>query len=218
MTLIDLLTPPREEQAPGRIYGVVIGIVTNNQDPDGLGRVKVTFPWLSEEDESEWARVATLMAGPDRGTFFLPEVDDEVLVAFEHGDVRRPYILGALWNGVDTPPRDNGDGNNDERVITSRSGHELIFNDNDQQPKVEIHTQGGHIILLDDSSGQEKITIQDKTGSNKIEFDSAQNAISIAAQMQITIEGQMIDIKSGANITIEAGAILTLKGSMVMIN
>lgn len=218
MTLIDLLTPPREEQAPGRIYGVVIGIVTNNQDPDGLGRVKVTFPWLSEEDESEWARIATLMAGPDRGTFFLPEVDDEVLVAFEHGDVRRPYVLGALWNGVDTPPRDNGDGNNDERVITSRSGHELIFNDNDQQPKVEIHTQGGHIILLDDSSGQEKITIQDKTGSNKIEFDSAQNAISIAAQMQITIEGQMIDIKSGANITIEAGAILTLKGSMVMIN
>ena len=99
--LIDLInaSPARN----GRILGVVTGVVTNNKDPDKLGRVKVRFPWLSDTDESWWARVASPMAGKDRGVFFLPEVDDEVLVAFEHGDPRFPYVIGALWNGS-TPP------------------------------------------------------------------------------------------------------------------
>ena len=77
-----------------RFHGVVVGVVTNNQDPDGMHRVKVRFPWLSGEDESHWARVAAAMAGNDRGAYFLPEVDDEVLVAFEHGDLR--LVLLAL--------------------------------------------------------------------------------------------------------------------------
>src|SRR3972149_536693 len=86
------------------ISGVVPGIVTNNQDPDGLGRVKIKFPWLSDDNETDWVRIATLMAGGQRGGFFLPEVGDEVLVAFEHGDINHPYVIGALWNGVDKPP------------------------------------------------------------------------------------------------------------------
>jgi uncharacterized protein involved in type VI secretion and phage assembly len=130
MNILDLLLPETEsESRAGKIFGVVVGVVTNNQDPEKMGRVKVRFPWLNETDESHWARVATLMAGKDRGTWFLPEVDDEVLVAFGHGDVRFPYVVGALWNGVDTPPRDNDDGKNNERVVKSRLGHELIFGD-----------------------------------------------------------------------------------------
>ena len=100
-----LVDTPEKEANLQKIYGVVIGIVTNNQDPDKLGRVKVQFPWLSNEDESFWARIASPMAGDKRGIYFLPEVDDEVLVVFEHGDMRFPYVIGALWNGQDSPPR-----------------------------------------------------------------------------------------------------------------
>lgn len=219
MNLLELLNNTETNlAAEGKVYGVVIGIVTDNQDPEGLGRIKVKFPWLSDEDESHWARVAMLMAGNDRGSFFLPEVDDEVLLAFEHGDMRFPYILGMLWNGQDTPPYDNGDGNNDLRVIKSRSGHELIFNDNDSEGKVEIHTNAGHQIILDDASGGEKITIVDKSGSNSIEIDSNQGSISIKSDMKISIESTQIDIKSSGMMNIEATGNLTLKGAMVMIN
>src|SRR5262245_16193614 len=134
-SLLDLLS---QGPAPDRIYGVVSGIVTNNQDPDKLGRVKVRFPWLSESDESWWARVATPMAGKDRGAYFLPEVDDEVLVAFEHGQVDHPFVIGCLWNGKDDAPESNADGENNHRTIKSRSGHVLRFNDKSGSETIEI--------------------------------------------------------------------------------
>src|SRR5205814_7216540 len=108
-----------------RLLGVVIGIVTNNRDPDGMHRVKLRFPWLGADDESHWARVATPMAGNGRGFYTLPEVDDEVLVAFEHGSVEHAYVIGALWNGQDKAPENNDNGSNDHRSFTSRSGHVL---------------------------------------------------------------------------------------------
>jgi uncharacterized protein involved in type VI secretion and phage assembly len=118
MSFFDLVNEAvQRESRSGRIHGVVVGLVTNNQDPDGLGRVKVKFPWLSDVDESSWARIAAPMAGKQRGACFLPEVDDEVLVAFEHGDMRFPYVLGALWNGQDAPPVTNSDGTNNVRMI-----------------------------------------------------------------------------------------------------
>jgi uncharacterized protein involved in type VI secretion and phage assembly len=194
----------------GKNVGVVVGIVTNNNDPDHLGRVKLKFPWRDDTDESNWARVATLNAGNDRGTYFLPEVGDEVLVAFDHGDISQPYVIGSLWNGKDKPPESNQNGKNDKRMIKSRSGHTFILNDAQGSEKVEIRTKSGHQIILDDSSGSEKIAIKDKTGSNSIVIDSAQNSISMSSQMKITIEAQMIAIK--------AGATLDLKGGIVKIN
>ncbi|PSB45060.1 phage tail protein [filamentous cyanobacterium Phorm 6] len=152
-----------------RFYGVTVGIVTNNKDEEGLGRVKVKFPWLSETDESYWARVLTPMAGKQRGLYFLPEVDDEVLVAFDRGDISSPYILGGLWNGQDKPPESNTDGKNNLRVIKSRSGHQII---------------------LDDTENAEKITICDKTGNNKIVIDSKNNAISIEGEKDISIKAK----------------------------
>lgn len=220
MNLVDLLEAPEQRHVRhGQVHGVVIGLVTNNQDPEGMGRVKVSFPWLSSSDESNWARVAVPMAGNNRGTYFLPEVGDEVLVAFGHGDVRLPVILGALWNGVDVPPRSNSDGKNTERVIRSRAGHELVFNDDSQNGgHVQITTNAGHQFILDDTSGSENITIKDKTGNNTIVIDSVQNAISITAQMKLTLQAQTIEIDADTMLTAKAGANLTIQGTLVKIN
>jgi uncharacterized protein involved in type VI secretion and phage assembly len=210
--LID--TEEREAMA-SRIHGVVVGVVTNNQDPEGMGRVKVRFPWLSGSSESWWARIAAPMAGKERGAYFLPEVEDEVLVAFEHGDIRFPYVLGALWNGQDKPPATNEDGKNNIRVLKSRSGH---------------------IVRLDDTDGAEKIEIIDKSEKNSILIDASANTLTIKADSDITLEsaqgkvvikGQSIDIQStaqdvkieaSANMDVKAGAQMNVKGSMVNIN
>jgi uncharacterized protein involved in type VI secretion and phage assembly len=184
--------------------GVVIGIVTNNQDPEKLARVKVKFPWLSNEDESYWARIAAPMAGKDRGTFFLPEVDDEVLVVFEHGNLQFPYILGALWNGKDAPPATNDDGKNNVRVIKSRSGH---------------------VIRLNDEEGKETIEIIDKSQKNSLIIDTAKNTITLttdqdiilsASQGTIKLDAQKIEIKSSADTKIEAGAGMDIKANATM--
>jgi uncharacterized protein involved in type VI secretion and phage assembly len=147
-------------------------------------------------------------------------VDDEVLVAFGNGDINEPYIIGSLWNGVDLPPETNSDGKNNIRKIRSRSGHEIIFNDDDeqQQEKVEIHTKAGHQIVLDDSSGSEKIVIKDKSGSNYIEIDSNQNSMKIESSMQLNIKSQDISIEAGGRMTLKSSGTLEIKGSLVQIN
>ena len=207
MSIYELLSEGIQREFEARkMVGVAVGIVTNNQDPDGLGRVKVTFPWLSDSEESHWARIASFMAGADRGGYFLPEVDDEVLVAFEHGDISRPYVIGALWNGKDQPPASNSDGKNNVRMIKSRSGH---------------------LIKLDDTAGSEKIEILDKGGKNAVIWDAAGNKITVSAGQdfevkagsgKITLEATTIEIKSSGEIKIEASGNLTIKGATVNIN
>jgi uncharacterized protein involved in type VI secretion and phage assembly len=184
-----------------RVGGVVVGVVTNNQDPEKMGRVKVRFPWLSDADESNWARVASPMAGKDRGLFLLPEVDDEVLVAFEHGDLRFPYVVGSLWNGSDAPPAVNGDGKNNVRVIKSRSGH---------------------VVRLTDEDGKEKIEIVDKSGKNSIVIDTAENTLTVTADKDIVLkapngsiklDAQKVEVKTSADAKVEAGGGMDLKAS-----
>ncbi|MDL1973325.1 MAG: phage baseplate assembly protein V [Deltaproteobacteria bacterium] len=218
MSILDALESTKE--GVNRIAGVVPGIVTNNQDPEEMGRVKIYFPWLSDDNETDWVRIATLMAGSERGSFFVPEVGDEVLVAFEHGDINQPYVIGALWNGVAPPPETNSEGKNNIRKIRSRSGHEIIFNDDDtsQQEKIEIHTNAGHQVVLDDSAGQEKIEIIDKTGNNKITIDSVQNSINIESAMQLKIKANMVEIEGTTSLTLKSNAALTIQGLPVKIN
>jgi uncharacterized protein involved in type VI secretion and phage assembly len=219
MSLNELLNT-KESHNEHNSFGVVIGIVTSNNDPEKLGRVKVKFPWRGGEDESFWARIVSLMAGNERGIVFYPEVGDEVLVAFEQGDINHPYILGALWNGKDKPPETNSDGKNNIRIIRSRSGHEIIFNDDNttMKEKIEVHTKKGHKVVLDDSAGAEKIEVVDKSGNNKITIDSMQNSINIESTMQLKIKSQMIEIESGGMLTIKASGVLTLQGSLIKIN
>ncbi|MEF8827474.1 MAG: phage baseplate assembly protein V [Haloarcula sp.] len=200
------------------VEGVAVGVVTDNEDPDGMGRVKLEFPWREASDESYWARIAAPMAGKDMGTFFLPEVGDEVLVGFENGDVSHPYVLGALWNGKETPPEDNADGNNDVRQVKSRRGHVLTFDDNDTEGKVEIETNAGHKIVLDDASGGEKITIEDKSGQETIEFDAVSSSLSIEAGAKLTIEAPQVELLADGNMKLDASGMLTLKGAVIKLN
>lgn len=201
-----------------QIIGVAIGIVTNNKDPDNMGRVKLNFPWRESGDESDWTRIATLMSGKEMGTYFLPEVGDEVLVAFENGDVEHPYILGSLWNGKEKPPEANRDGKNNIRKLKSRSGHEIILNDEKSREHVLIKTKGGHTICLDDSSGGEKIEIKDKTGANSLAIDTGKNSIEAKCAMQLHLKANMVEIEADSMMTIKAGATLTLQGALVKIN
>lgn len=205
-----------EEKVPG----VVIGIVTSNHDDKNLGRVKVKFPWRDEKGESHWARIASPMAGKERGLVFLPEVEDEVLVAFNHGNINDPYVIGGLWNSTDKPPETNQDGKNNIRMFRSRSGHEVIFNDNasTKEEKIEIHTSGKHTIILDDSSGKEKIEIKDKTGSNRITIDSVKNAIEIECGAQLKIKANIVEIEGTASVTLKSSGPLTIQGMPVKIN
>jgi uncharacterized protein involved in type VI secretion and phage assembly len=219
MSLADILDPSSEaEEQKGKIQGVVIAVVTDNKDPEKMGRVKVTFPWRGDEGQSHWARVATFMSGNDMGGFFLPEVHDEVLVAFDRGDMDHPYIIGSLWNGEDKPPETNDDGNNNIRKIKSRSGHEVIFNDDTSGAKIEINSSAGHKILLDDTSGGEKIEISDKTGGNKIVLDSSSNAINIESAMSLSIKSADVTVEGSASLTLKSSGNVTIQGAMVMIN
>lgn len=207
MNPFEMLAEGSTAPAPAqRISGVVIGIVTNVLDPDGLARVKVKFPWLSDSDESNWARVAMPMAGSGRGLQLMPDVNDEVLVVFEHGDMRFPYVLGGLWNGKDKPPAANADGKNNLKVLKSRAGH---------------------LVRLDDETGQEKIEIIDASGTNRVVIDTSSNTITISSDKDIKLsapkgtiklEAGTIELKSTGAASVEAAGTLTLKGSTVNIN
>jgi uncharacterized protein involved in type VI secretion and phage assembly len=181
--------------------GVVMGLVTNNQDPEGQGRVKLKFPWLSSDQESNWARLAMPMAGKDRGLFLLPEIGDEVLVMFEQGDVNHPYVIGALWNGTDTPPSQasqavNSSGGVDQRIFKTRAGHLVIFNDSDNSPGIQII---------------------DKTGSNKIIIDSHDNKLTVEFQgdIKITTQGK-IEVEAQQDVKVTANGSMTLKATAGM--
>jgi len=188
------------ENKKSKVYGVVTALVTNNKDPEKMGRVKVTYPWLAEGDESHWARIATMMAGDGRGTYFIPEIDDEVLVAFEHGDIHYPYIIGSLWNGKDTVHENNEDGENNLRVIKSRSGHKIIFDD----------TDGNEIITIIDHTEDRKIVIDSK--EKTIDIHNEDGQINIFAGDDINIETKKnLNIKTGSDMIVKAGSNIEAK-------
>ncbi len=185
---------PVEQEGPMRWFGVYPGKVVSVKDEDKQGRIQVELmfgPEVNGQKFRVWARLATLMAGPSRGSFFVPDPGDEVLVAFYAGDVRRPYVIGALWNGQDAPPQQmDGGGQNNVRVLKTRSGHKLEFDDTSGSAKITITTPNGNELILDDGSGG-KITLQNSMGA-AIEFDSIGN-IKITAPLKLTIEASQIE-------------------------
>jgi phage protein D len=189
--------------------GLVIGIVTDNQDPEKQGRVKVKYPWLSPDHASDWARVVSVGGGPTRGIQFVPEINDEVLVGFEQDDVHHPYVIGGLWNGVDAPPGDQSKivsgGKVEQRVIQSRTGHTITLDDSDGAGAITVQDRSGNIIKLDSVANKLEITIK---GNASLECDGN---LSLKAQGQVEIQGMGVKIDGG-------GGMVDVKGSLINLN
>jgi uncharacterized protein involved in type VI secretion and phage assembly len=209
-----LLNTPSETalETGGYGKGVAIALVTQNKDDDGLCRVKVRYPWYEKPRESYWARLAVPMAGKGRGTVMIPEVGDEVLVAFEREDLRFPYVLGALWNGQDKPPLANDDGKNDKRIIKSRKKHYLLFDDGERGTVELAHENGGIVRFTDD-----EIVLKDKQG-NQLEISNKSGAITLQANGALSIKAATITIEATGRLELKANATLTVRGALVNIN
>jgi len=170
-----------------RLFGVYPAQVTDIKDPDGLGKVKVKLPWSPDSNGGSyqvWARLAVLMAGNNRGAWFIPDPNDEVLVAFEGGDPRRPYVVGMLWNGKDSPP-DSMDaaGKNYRKTIRSRNGVKIILDDTDGSESVTLVTPAGQTVVLKD--GAASIELQDTNG-NDVKLDASGITLTTNATLSVT--------------------------------
>jgi uncharacterized protein involved in type VI secretion and phage assembly len=181
--------------------GVVNGVVKSVDDPDQQGRVQVSFPFLGGQNDSTWAPVATLMTGGDRGSWFMPEVGDEVLVAFSQGDVEHPFIIGFLWNGQDKPPAK--DISTKVRRLRTVSGHQIDFDDIDGEEKIVITTKGKHKIVMDDTPGTGSVTIS-TNGGQTIKMDDTLGATGISVYTAVGQKIQLQDFPPTVNIVTTA--------------
>ena len=195
-TLLETIDPRVPRGYGGRFYGVYSALVTEITDPDGQGRVRVKLPWSPGDDGdvyNVWARLATSMAGNNRGSWFIPDVDDEVLISFESGDTRRPYVIGCLWNGRDAPPEsmDNA-GNNYKKTLRTRNGVVIALDDSDGQESLTLRTPGGREISMKD--GDQLIEIKD-TGGNSVKLTT--DGITINASANVNVNASMVSISAG---------------------
>jgi len=204
----------------GQMPGLVEGLVTDNVDPEKLGRVKVKFPTLPDMPESTWARLSMPMAGRERGWMTIPEVDDEVLVSFVHGDHDNAIVLGSLYNGVDTPPYANEDGENNLRVFQSRSGHRLTFDDTSGEERMELITNNEEIRLIWDA--KEKVL---SVYSGKDIIVEAVETVSwkckdfiLEASNSISMKATTVDVKASSSATVDGGGSLVLTAALTKIN
>lgn len=174
-----------------KVFEPVIGVVTDNKDPQKLGRVKVKLPILSDRETTWWAPIVMLGASKNRGWFFIPEVDDEVLCLFEHGELERPLVVGALWNGKDKPP-DNNPGGNPRRVIKSRAGSRIIFDDDAMK------------LIIEDGGGKGRITFD--SNANKILIEAIEGDVCFQSpQGEMKIVAKSATFKASSNVEIHAG-------------
>ena len=179
------------EEEAGRVYEPMVALVTDNKDPQKLGRVKVKYPVLSNNDTSWWAPIVMLGAGKNRGWFFIPEVDDEVLVLFEHGHLDRPMIVGALWNGKDKPA-DKNPGGNPRRVIRSRQNSKIIFDDDK------------NTLIIEDGAGKGRITFE--ADKNRVFIEALVGDVCMQSPTgDMTIVAKTAEFNASSNVEIHAG-------------
>ncbi|MBD3314356.1 MAG: type IV secretion protein Rhs [Chitinivibrionales bacterium] len=195
-SLLETIDPRVPRGYGGRFYGVYAALVTEITDPEGQGRVRVKLPW-SPDNEGDlynvWARMATLMAGGNRGSWFIPDVGDEVLVCFEAGDTRRPYVVGCLWNGRDEPPETmDGGGDNNKKTIRSRNGVVITIDDGNGRESLTLKTPGGREITMKD--GDQQIVIKDN-GGNSVKLSP--DGVTVDAGANVTINASMATISAG---------------------
>jgi uncharacterized protein involved in type VI secretion and phage assembly len=213
-TLVDLLTPqPRSEQ---QLNQLVVGVVTNNDDPEKMGRVRVKFPWLDERQEGWWARVASLSASGKRGMLMMPLVDDEVVVGFEQGDPRRPFVLGSLWNGPGKPEglaaagggKPDGSFNlRSDKMVSIASGSDMSIT---SDAKLDTKATGDATLQTDG-----KLAI--KGNGAEISITGPAGSVVIKADGSITIKGSRVTVDATAQLTLQSSGIVSVKGSQVML-
>jgi len=181
--------PSRSDGDARRHFGVFPAIVTDIVDPQSLGRIQVSFPWLGADGDSvrAWATLLAPYADDDQGFQVLPAVDTQVVVAFEAGDLRRPYIVGSAWNGREAMPEAPAASNN-KRLIKSRAGSLLEFDDTDGASKVTLSMRSGHKVVLDDSA--QEVVVQHANGCT----------------IRMNVAGQ-IEIQANATVEITAAAL-----------
>lgn len=206
MTILEpMLAAPEQANGggAGRWYGVFPAVVVDIRDPDNQGRVKVSLPWAKDTAGGAyqvWARLATMMGGSNRGSWFVPDSNDEVLVAFEGGDPRRPYVLGGLWNGSDAPPESmDGAGNNYKKVLRSRNGVKITLDDTTGTEQLVLETPGGQKVTLKDGPGS--LELADSNG-NSIKLDSS--GITITASSQLQANASTATLSAGS-VSVNAG-------------
>jgi uncharacterized protein involved in type VI secretion and phage assembly len=218
---VPKVTDRRGRPVSGQMPGLVEALVVDNVDPDKLGRIKLKFPLLPETPESFWARLVMPMAGRERGWMTIPEIGDEVLVSFVHGDINNAIVLGSLYNGVDTPPYANEDGDNNLRVFQSRSGHRLTFDDTSGDERVELILHNEEIRIIWDAANKVLAVY-----SGKDIIIEAKETISVKCkdfilEADATIgmkSGTTTEVKTGSSCSVDGGGQLTLTAAMTMIN
>ncbi len=179
-TFYEILQKSKETS---KMFGVEVGIVTNVKDDQKLGRVKGCFPRLPGKPESDWVRVTQPAAGAGRGFYWIPEVNDEVLVAFERGEAHRPYVIGCLWNGKDKPMKDGYSDDNTTRMIMTKSGHKIVLDDKKDAEK----------IIIADKSGKRTLTFDVK--NKKFLIEAKEGDVEIHAEKKIILECEDLEIK-----------------------
>jgi len=185
----------------GRWYGCHVAEVVDLMDPEAQGRVKIALPWAPDAEGQRyeaWARMATLFAGKDRGSWFMPDVGDEVLVVFQGGDPRWPFVVGGLWNGQDTPP-ESASAQNNLKVIKSRNGVVITIDDQQGQESIKLETPGGCSMTLKDGPGT--VTLEDSNG-NSVKLETA--GITVTASAKVTVNASQVAISAGM-VTVDAG-------------
>jgi len=220
------------EEVSNKIYGVVTATVTNTKDPDQKGRIKVKYEWMGEAKaiESDWARVVSFMAGNARGAHFLPDVKDEVLVAFEHGNINYPYVVGALYNAKDKVIEKNADGKNNIKMIKSRAGHTISLDDSKNAEKFILKDSAGKRLVTFDVKAK-SLTIENteagdivikSKGDVKISSDknlelSGKSGVKITSSSgDINLEGKNVNIKSKMAMKLEGKSAFTAKSNAAM--
>jgi phage protein D len=212
-TLIDLLTPTVRGEYAGSL---VIGVVTNNDDPEKMGRVRVKFPGLDERQEGWWARVASPSASGKRGMMMMPLIDDEVVVGFEHGDSRRPFVLGSLWNGTGKPDALAAEGggkpdgsfnlHSDKKVAISSDGDLALTS----KAKLDAKATSDFSLSTDGKLG---VTAK----GSEITITCGGGSIAVKQDGSITLKGTQITVDASAKLALTSSGVVQVRGSQIML-
>lgn len=238
MSLMDMFTDVNE-LSQNLMNGLTLAEVTNTEDPDNLGRVKVKMLLRdSTENETNWARVIVPFAGSTMGMYMIPNVGDVVVIAFLGGHIDKPLVLGGVWSKTSKPPVDNEKGKNNSKIIKTRSGHTITLCDEEGKEKIEVKSSKGAIVTMDDKA--ETVEIKDSGGTNCIKMDSKGGSVSITADKKLelkagsttvtldgtgnklemksnTVEmkGMQVNVKGDTTLKLESGATLEVKAGAV---